>query len=652
MSGRRRIDEAPARIGATPARVGATLDHVADVAAVALAALAFYVAGFGVFDNAVVSAGTVTLALVVGFLTHRGSGGRDTGDGKGEAAGRRPGRRLLHLLPGVALAGLSLWVMWVWLDVMLAQEEFFIEIETWQHVLAWTGFAVVGYAAYLFFGWPMLAVYVFMVAYVLLGDWFPGVLRGSSEDWVRVAENIWYSTDGVFGRPVEVVSRIVLIFIVFGAILQASGAGATLLKFAFAVTGRFTGGPAHASIVGSAMFGTMNGAAVANVVSTGVFTIPIIKRAGYAPPLAGAIEAAASTGGQIMPPVMGVVAFLMADVTGIPYLQIVTAALIPALFYYASLFAVALLEARKAGMRPVPESEREVLTRRDWIRSLAFFAPLVLIVAVLLTGRTPQKAGWLATLVAFALSLALYPEYRSLRRIWESIVAAGRTCATLMLIVAAIGLVLGVVNMTGVGLKFAQAILAASGDGLFLSLVFVMLGCLVLGMGVPSGAAYLIIAIVMGPALQQLGLPTLTAHLFVVYFGVLSAVTPPVALAAFAAAPIAGARPMETGVQALRLAVAGFIIPFVFVYHPSILIVLGVDPADFVWSLVAFGLSTWSLSSALTGYDTMPLPTWERAVRAAAALLVLAPAMHLALPAGLVAAALIARPRLRGKAAG
>ena len=636
MGGRNRIEAATARI--------------ADLAAAALAVLAFYVAGFGVFDNSVVSAGTVTLALLIGFLTHRRGGDESEGEGEGggtPSAARRP----LPLLLRAALAGVSLWVMWVWLDVMLAQEEFFIEIETRQHVLAWIGFALVGYAAYLFFGWPMLAVYVFMVAYVLFGDWFPGVLRGSSEDWVRVAENIWYSTDGVFGRPVEVVSRIVLIFIIFGAILQASGAGATLLKFAFAATGRFTGGPAHASIVGSAMFGTMNGAAVANVVSTGVFTIPIIKRAGYSPPLAGAIEASASTGGQIMPPVMGVVAFLMADVTGIPYLQIVIAALVPALFYYASLFAVALLEARKAGMRPTPESEREVLTREDWVRSLAFFVPLALIVGVLLTGRTPQKAGYLATIVAFVLSLAFYPQYRSLRRILESIVTAGRTCATLMLIVAAIGLVLGVVNMTGAGLKFAEAILAASGEGLFPSLVFVMLGSLVLGMGVPSGAAYLIIAIVMGPALQQLGLPTLTAHLFVVYFGVLSAITPPVALAAFAAAPIAGARPMETGVQALRLAAAGFIIPFVFVYHPDVLIVLGFDPLGFIWSIVAFGLATWSLSSALTGYDTAALPAWERAVRAAAALLVLVPAPALALPAAVVAGALIARPRLRGRAA-
>jgi TRAP transporter 4TM/12TM fusion protein len=544
----------------------------------------------------------------------------------------------------LALLALTAWVMWNWLFVMLEQEEFFIEIERYQLVLAWIGFAIIGLLTYFYFGLPMLLIYLLMAVYVLTASHFPGPLAGSSEDWTRVAENIWYSTDGVFGRPVEVVSRIVLIFIVFGAILQTSGAGATLLKFAFAATGRFVGGPAHASIVGSAMFGTMNGAAVANVVSTGVFTIPIIKKAGYKPSVAGAIEAAASTGGQIMPPVMGVVAFLMADITGIPYLTIILAALVPALFYYASLFVVALLEARKGGMTAIPESERERLTAWDWLRSLSFFIPLIIIVGVLVTGRTPQAAGYYATIAAFVLSLVLYPEYRSIRKIIESLITAGRTCATLMLIVAAIGLVLGVVNMTGMGIKFAEAIMAASGDGLFFSLILVMLGCLALGMGVPSGAAYLIIAIIMGPALEQLGLPTLTAHLFVVYFGVLSAVTPPVALAAFAAAPIAGAPPMETGMQALRMAIAGFIIPFVFVYHPSVLLVLEFDIASFIWAVVAFALCTWCLASALTGYQSSPLGPLNRILRGVAGLLALVPHAVIAVPAALIAAALIFYP--------
>ncbi|MGB7297988.1 MAG: TRAP transporter fused permease subunit [Burkholderiaceae bacterium] len=615
-------------------------DNASGLVAFALSAFAIYIAGFGVFDNSIVSATTVGLALLVGLLTLNSRLLKETDSN----------RLLVAKYAGLlALIALSTWIMWNWLFVMLEQEEFFIEIEHYQLILAWLGFAIIGLLTYLYFGMPMLAIYVLMAVYVLTSSYFPGALEGSSEEWTRVAENIWYSTDGVFGRPVEVVSRIVLIFIIFGAVLQTSGAGATLLKFAFAATGRFVGGPAHASIVGSALFGTMNGAAVANVVSTGVFTIPIIKKAGYKPSIAGAIEAAASTGGQIMPPVMGVVAFLMADITGIPYLTIVVAAIVPALFYYASLFIVALLEARKGGMTAIPEQDREYLTRADWMKSLSFFIPLGIIVGVLITGRTPQAAGFYALIAAFVMSLICYPSYRSVAKIIESLVTAGRTCATLMLIVAAIGLVLGVVNMTGIGIKFAEAIMAASGDGLFFSLILVMLGCLALGMGVPTGAAYLIIAIIMGPALEQLGLPTLTAHLFVVYFGVLSAVTPPVALAAFAAAPIAGAPPMETAVQAVRMAIAGFIIPFVFVYHPSVLLVLEFDPAAFVWAVLAYGLCTWSLASALAGFDTARLGITERILRGAAGLLTLVPQASIALPAALVAIALLLYARFTNK---
>jgi len=609
-----------------------------DVLALALAGLAIYVAGFGVFDNAMVSGGTVTLGLTIGFLTLVT---RDLGSKR--VAGR------LDVVLNVALLAIFLWVAWRWLQIMLEQEAFFIEIETADHVLGWVSFAIIGWAAYRFFGLPMVAVYVLAALYVLFGDYFPWIFRGAAEDWTRVSENLWYSTDGVFGRPVEVVSRVVLIFIVFGGVLQGSGAGKVLLKFAFAATGRFAGGPAHASIVASALFGTMSGAAVANVVSTGVFTIPIIKRAGFSPRFSGAVEAAASTGGQIMPPVMGVVAFLMSDVTGIPYVEIIIAALIPAIFYYVSLFIVVLVEARRTGVTAVPTAEREHLTRRDYLQSLAFFIPLGVIIAVLATGRTPQNAGFSALVVGFVLCLALFPEYRSPKRILRSLIDSGRVAATLMIIVAAIGLVIGVINMTGVGLKFAQAILAASGDDLFVSLLLVMVGCLVLGMGVPSGAAYLIIALVMGPALQQLGLPIILAHLFVVYFGVLSAVTPPVALAAFAAAPIAGSQPMETGLVAVRLAVAGFLIPFLFVYHPSVVLILGFDPVGLIWAFADFGISTWSVATGMGGFDGKPLAAWERGVRIAAGLVVLAPNLTYAAPAALVALLLIGWRHLPGR---
>jgi TRAP transporter 4TM/12TM fusion protein len=628
------------KVAASKKRLGGTLqrdiigsdtkvaDTVVDIFAVALAVLAVYVAGFGVFDNAIVSGGTVALGIVVGFLT---LAVRDAG-----ASNR---------LRAIAHAGLAvLWLVlaWDWLNVMFAQEAFFIEISRSQNIQAWIAFAVVGYLTYRHFGPSMLAVYSLAGLYVLA----PASWGGAGENWLRVAENLWFSTDGVYGRPVEVVSRIVLIFIVFGAVLQTSGAGDVLLKVAFAATGRVAGGPAHAAVVGSAAFGLMSGSAIANVVSTGVFTIPIIKKAGFKAKFAGAVEAAASTGGQIMPPVMGVVAFLMADMTGIPYLQVVVAAAIPAAMFYASLFAVVLIEARRQGIAAIPPDERVRLVAMDFVRCLAFFVPLVVIVAVLVNGRTPQFAGYVALIAATLLCLVLFPGFRSPVSIWRALASAGRTAATLMIIVAAIGFVIGVINMTGLGLRFAELILAVAGSSLFVALVVVMLGCLVMGMGVPSGAAYLIIALVMGPALQRLGLPSIAAHLFIVYFGVLSVVTPPVALAAFAAAPIAGSNPMETGLEATRLSVAGFIIPFVFVYHPDILIIEGVNPFLFAWALVAFAIAGWSIASALSGFDVGPLPAWERLVRAGLGILAIFPDFIFALPGALGCAILFARHRL------
>jgi len=297
---------------------------------------------------------------------------------------------------------------------------------------------------------------------------------------------------------------------------------------------------------------------------------------------------------------------------------------------------VVLIESRKLGMQPVPVAERERLTGKDWLQSSAFFIPLGVIIAVLVTGRTPQSAGFAALITAFVLCLLLFPDYRRPAAILRSLVDAGRTGATLMLIVAAIGLVIGVINMTGSGLKFAEAILSVSGENLFLSLILVMFGSLVLGMGVPTGAAYLIIALVMGPALQKLGLPIIAAHLFVVYFGVLSAVTPPVALAAFAAAPIAGSGPMETGIEASRLAIAGFLIPFLFAFHPDILLIAGVEPLHLVWALLAFVLSTWAIATGLGGFESRRLRFLERVIRVAAGLAVLAPKVPVAAPAALI----------------
>jgi len=609
-------------------------DKASPVLAAAMSGFAIYVAAFGVFDNIIVSGLTVLLALLYGFIAWRGSEGS-------------PASTWMLALHGL-LAIAMLFLVLDWARLMFEQEIFFVEISLTQDVLAWIAFALITYLTYRFFGIPMLLVIVAAGLYVLA----PASIGGGNENWTRVAENLWFSTDGTFGRPVEVVGRIVLIYIVLGAVLQTAGAGEVLIKLAFAATGRLAGGPAHAAIVGSALFGTMSGAAVANVVSTGVFTIPVIKKVGFSPRFAGGVEAAASTGGQIMPPVMGAVAFLMSDITGISYLQIIVAAFVPALMYYGSLFAIVSIEARRNNIRPLPRSERVGITRQDMFKSLAFWAPLAVIVGVLVTGRTAQNAGAYATAVAFVACLAIFPDFRHPKKWWEALVDAGRSSAVLMVVVAGIGFVIGVVNMTGVGIMFAESVLTYAHSSLSVALVMVMLASLFLGMGVPTGAAYLIIAIVLGPAIASLGVPVVAAHLFVLYFAVLSSVTPPVALSAFAAAPIAGAKPMETGWAAVRLAAPGFIIPFVFVYHPDVLLI--VDDASvggLAWACGAFAVATWGLATGLGGWDAQALPYWERALRLVAGVAVLSISISIAIPAAIVLLALTVQRRLMSRSA-
>ncbi len=589
---------------------------VADLLALGLAGFAIYVAGFGVFDEVWVRAGTTGLPILISILYFSS----ESLDVKREDV--RVGSVVLN---AIFFAGFFL-IYYLWITLMTEQMDFFVEFTTFDYAVGFMGVGLIFYLTLRHFGVPLFLVCLLSLLILFFGNLIPGTLNIPEVKWFLISEKLWYSTDGVFGRPVAVVGQIVLVFILFGAILEASGAGATLLKFAFAVTGPLRGGPAHAAIVGSASFGTMNGAAVANVVTTGVFTIPMIKRTGFQPKFAGAVEATASSGGQIMPPVMGAVAFLMADITGIPYLDIIVAAAIPALMYYFSLFTVVWLEARKMGLKPTPKSERVSLTGTDWIRSISFFVPLGVIVAVLLTGRTAQNAGFYGLITAFVLSLVLYPEFRSIRVILQALMRGGRTCATIMIVVAAIGFVVGMVNMSGLGIKFAAAILTIAGDSLFLSLVVVAIGCLLLGMGVPVGAAYLIIVLIIGPAIGKLGLSLMLTHLFVIYYAVLSAITPPVAVAAFAAAPIAGSKPIETGVVAVRLAIAGFLIPFIFVYHPSVVLLEeGFTYVGLVWGVGAFIFSTAAIATSLGGFSRADIGIVQRTVRLIAGVTVLVP---------------------------
>ena len=538
--------------------------------------------------------------------------------------------------------------------------------------------ALVLYLTWRQFGTFIVGFCLFWIIYFfvrgVLPEWM-GILAGSeataAQSMRAMVLNFWSQTGGMFGQPLQVVSGNVLIFIVFGAVLMASGAGDLLMKLANRLTGRFTGGAAHASVASSALFGTLSGAAISNVVSTGVMTIPVIKRAGFKPSFAAAVEAAASTGGQIMPPVMGVVAFFVAGQIGLEYRYIIVAAIVPALFFYFGTFLTVYFEARRQGVGPLPESARPSLDQRERIQCLVFIVPLGVLSFFLFTQPSVQKAGFYGFIAAVISALVLFRGFRSWAKVYRAFVDAGRMAAAIVVIVAAIGLIVGLIQVSGFSGRLALLLTQLASGPLFLTLVVVALGAIVLGMGLPPGATYFIIVIALSSGIDAVGIPPLTLHLFVVFFAVLSTVTPPVALAAFAAAPIAGASPMITGFQAARLALAGFLIPFVFVYHPAVLYKLQIlfvwfggdlpnsramiDIAtvswfDFFWIIAAFALAVWLMASSLTGFEKNRLHLLERLARAVIGLLVLVPNMALAVPAFAVGIGLVVLHRFLGGA--
>ena len=467
------------------------------------------------------------------------------------------------------------------------------------------------------FGLVLSVVGGLSLLYCLFGQDLPWIFQHSGFDLQQSMELIWYGFQGVFGIPTGIVLSLILIFIVFGALLEGTGAGEVLIRIAFAVTGGTRGGPAHAAIVASGLFGATSGSVTANVVGTGAFTIPMIKKRGFSGAFAGGVEAAASTGGQIMPPVMGVAAFLMADLTGLPYLTICIAASLPALLYYGSLFIAVSLEAGRLGIRKLDKTERQTILPGDMLKSIMLFGPIVFIMATLISGRSPSMAGFWACVSAVGFSLLLNPALRANPgRLYTALARGGVAGAKIMMAVGTIGVLLAVLNLTGIGIKFATEISQLGTSSLFLALALAAVTCLILGMGMPTLPAYLIIALVLAPTIKLLGLPVLSVHLFIFYFGILSAITPPVALAAIAAAPIAEANPITTAMKALGLAFVGFIIPFVFVYEPSLLLVLDFSWTSFIWVMARLMLAIWLISTAVVGFEFSHLSGWSRLARA------------------------------------
>lgn len=577
--------------------------------AVALSAHSIFIAYYGqyVAPELIRSGSLVLCALVV----------MCTSPLAGRLPWRHPALQAVAWLIDLALIANLAYACWNFLGKIDDIENLIAEFSLWDQWTALIAILTLLEFTRRTFGWVLAGVGALCLIYCLFGQDLPWFFRHSGFSLELTMEIIWYGLQGVFGFPTGIVVLLVFIFIVFGALLEGTGAGAVMIRMALTATSRTRGGPAHAAIIASSVFGMSSGSVTANVVGTGAVTIPLIRRRGFRGEFAGGVEAAASTGGQIMPPVMGAAAFLMTQLAGESYQTICIAALMPAVFYYGSLFIATGQEARRIGLEPFSEAERPRLEKGDGLKSLMFFVPLAAIIFTLAMGRSPSMAGFAAATSTILMGLLLNPLLRrEPRRLLAALAKGGVAGARIMMAVGTIGVMIGVFELTGLGLKFATQVALMGEQTLFVALLLAAASCLVLGMGMPTLPAYLIVVLVLGLAMKKLGVPNLAIHLFVFYFGVLSAITPPVALAAVAAAPIAGAEPVRTGLMALKLSLVGFIIPFVFVYEPALLIVVGeFELSVFLWVVLRLALAVWLLTTAMSGFERDRLAVWSRGLR-------------------------------------
>jgi TRAP transporter 4TM/12TM fusion protein len=455
---------------------------------------------------------------------------------------------------------------------------------------------------------------IFLV-YVFAGQFLPGFLNAPAVSWQRFFSQV-YTDAGILGPTTAVSSTYIILFIIFAAFLQASKVGDYFVNFAFAAAGRARGGPAKVAIFASGLMGMINGTSAGNVVATGSLTIPLMKKVGYSRRVSGAVEAAASTGGQIMPPIMGAGAFIMAEITGIPYTEIAVAAIIPAVLYFVSVYFMVDFEAAKLGMRGMSQDELPKFNKM--VKQVYLFLPILILIYALFQGYSVIRAGTLATVAAAVISW-LTPHPMGLGRIFRAFEIAGTMAIQIIAVCACAGIIVGVISLTGVGARFSSLLLGIAENSQLLALFFAMCISILLGMGMPTTAAYAVAASVVAPGLVQLGIPQLTAHFFVFYFAVLSAITPPVALASYAAAGISGANPMETSVASFKIGIAAFIVPFMFFYNGAILM-------DGTWfevlrAGVTATIGVFLLSSGVQGWFLGARSAWFiRAIVLAAAL--------------------------------
>ena len=449
-------------------------------------------------------------------------------------------------------------------------------------------------------GIPMVVVVCVFIVYAFAGPYMPGILAHRGLTPSQLISHLFYTTEGIFGIPLGVSSTFIFLFILFGAYLESTGLGRFFIDLANAIAGWASGGPAKVAVLSSGLMGTVSGSSVANVAGTGCFTIPMMKKLGYEKEFAGAVEAAASTGGQLMPPIMGAAAFLMAEFVGVPYLDVVKAAAIPALLYFAGVWLGVHFEAKRMNLKGIPRSELPkvgtILKERG---HLAF--PLIAIIYLLVAGYTPMRAALFAIFLSIVAACLRKSTRMTPGEVIDGLVKGAKAVLGVLVACASAGIIIGIVTKTGVGLKLASGLLQLSGGMLLPTMFFTMITSIILGMGVPTTANYVITSTIAAPAMIQMGVPTLAAHMFVFYFGIIADITPPVALAAYAGSAIAKGNPLMTGVKASKLAIAAFIIPYVFVLSP-VLLMIDATTGTLAAAAVTAVLGMVALSSSMIGY--------------------------------------------------
>ncbi|MCC8434397.1 TRAP transporter permease [Brevibacillus sp. M2.1A] len=474
-------------------------------------------------------------------------------------------------------------------------------------------------------GIPIALIATIFLLYTYLGPYMPGFLEHRGNDVERIIGHSYYTLEGILGTPLAVSSTFIFLFVLFGAFLEKTGVGEYFNDLSLVIAGRRIGGPAKVAVFSSALQGTISGSSVANVVTSGAFTIPMMKRLGYRSEFAAAVEASSSTGGQIMPPVMGAAAFLMAEFIGVPYLEIAKSAILPAILFFVGIWIMTHFEAKRLGLRGL--SKEELPNKKEVLKKMYLLLPIVIIITALMMNISAERAAIIGIVSTIVVGAFRKETRMSIADIFAALASGARMALGVVAATACAGIIVGTITLTGIGLKLANGLIDLAGGQLLLTLFFTMIASLILGMGTPTTANYIITSTIAAPALIQLGVPAIAAHMFTFYFGIVADITPPVALAAFAASGIAKSKPIQTGVESTRLSIAAFMAPYIFVFSPALLLI-NTTLLESIWVMLTSILGMIGVGAGLIGYWMSKLNVLERILAIAGGVLAVIPGIE------------------------